>query len=318
VTGRPAGVSIVVPTVGRGSLGALIERLRPQLAAAPLPVQLLVMRDRRRAGPAATRNEGWRAARYEWVAFLDDDVLPAPDWFTVLLRDLHQPPEVGGVQGRIRVPRSDRPDDWEHNTTALADAAWATADMAYRRVALAAVGGFDERFPRAYREDADIAYRVRAAGWRLVLGARGVTHPVRPEGPWISLRTQRGNADDALLRRLYGPHWHRLLAAPVGRRRRHAVVTLVGLAALGLAGVAGARGIGDVAARRARLAGCVAGSLWSAGTAEFMVVRARQAPGSPRGALLVTSVLIPPLALAHWLRGWLRHRTARRHPSTQA
>jgi hypothetical protein len=284
------------------------------LAAVPLPVELLVMHDRRRSGPAAMRNEGWRAARYEWVAFLDDDVLPASDWFTMLLRDLDQPPDVGGVQGRIEVPRSDRPDDWEHNTTALAEAAWVTADMAYRRVTLAAVGGFDERFPRAYREDADLAYRVRAAGWRLVLGARSVTHPVRLEGPWISLRTQRGNADDALLRRLYGPHWHRLLAAPVGRRRRHAVLTLAGLAALGLAGMPG---IGDAAARRARLAGCVAGSLWLAGTAEFAVARARQAPGSPRGALLVTSVLIPPLAVAHWLRGWLRHRGARRRPSTR-
>jgi hypothetical protein len=79
-------------------------------------------------------------------------------------------------------------------------------------------------------------------------------------------------------------------------------------------------GIGDAAARRARrarLAGCVAGSLWLAGTAEFAVARARQAPGSPRGALLVTSVLIPPLAVAHWLRGWLRHRGARRRPSTR-
>ena len=33
--------------------------------------------------------------------------------------------------------------------------------MAYRRAALVAVDGFDERFPRAYREDADLALRVR-------------------------------------------------------------------------------------------------------------------------------------------------------------
>ena len=38
--------------------------------------------------------------------------------------------------------------------------------MAYRRAALAAVGGFDERFPRAFREDADLALRMMAAGWR--------------------------------------------------------------------------------------------------------------------------------------------------------
>ncbi|NES35223.1 transferase, partial [Micromonospora sp. PPF5-17] len=46
------------------------------------------------------------------------------------------------------------------------------------------------------------------------------------------------------------------------------------------------------------------------GTAEF--ARARIAPG-PRAAdeiatMLVTSALIPPLAVAHWLRGWWRAR----------
>ena len=44
--------------------------------------------------------------------------------------------------------------------------------MAYRRDVLAAVGGFDERFPRAYREDADLGLRVVGAGWRIVRGAR--------------------------------------------------------------------------------------------------------------------------------------------------
>ena len=43
--------------------------------------------------------------------------------------------------------------------------------MAYRRAALESVHGFDERFPRAYREDADLAVRVRRAGWRLTRGS---------------------------------------------------------------------------------------------------------------------------------------------------
>ena len=43
-------------------------------------------------------------------------------------------------------------------------ASWITADMTYRRSALAEVGGFDERFPRAFREDADLALRLQAGG----------------------------------------------------------------------------------------------------------------------------------------------------------
>jgi glycosyltransferase involved in cell wall biosynthesis len=298
-------ISIVIPTIGRPSLEALLERLRPQLDFAPVPVELIVVHDDRGAGPAATRNEGWRKASYDWVVFLDDDVLPAPDWLTALLADLDQPPAVGGVQGVIRVPAPDRPTDWAVNTARLADAVWATADMAYRRAALVEVDGFDERFPRAYREDADLAYRVRRRGWRLVRGARTTEHPVRAESPWACLRTQRGNADDALLRRLYGGRWHGVLNAPRGRRRGHAVVTACG--ALAVCGAAArAAGVG-----RARPVAVVAGLGWLAGTADFALARSRRAPGSQRLPLLATSVLIPPLAIGHWLRGWLRYRGAR-------
>jgi Glycosyl transferase family 2 len=296
----PDGVSIVVPTVGRPSLSALLERLRPQVAGAAVPVELLVVHDTAGRGPAATRNAGWRGARYPWVAFLDDDVLPPDDWLDRLLADLDQPADVGGVQGRLHVPVPARRGDWAATTAGLERAAWATADMAYRRAALAGVGGFDERFPRAYREDADLAYRVRRAGWRLVVGARTTVHPVRPESPWISLRTQRGNADDALLRRLYGPDWHRLLDAPAGRRRRHAVIVVAGVTALTLA------------ALPCRQAARLAGAVWLAGSVEFAAARLRAAPGARDqfAPLLATSVLIPPLAVGHWLTGWLRHRHA--------
>jgi glycosyltransferase involved in cell wall biosynthesis len=285
-------ISIVVPTIGRPSLQALLDRVRPQLSTVDVPVELCVVHDDSRAGPAATRNQGWRGARYDWVAFLDDDVLPDPDWLAALVEDLDQPARVGGVQGRLRVPLPDRPDDWAVNTAELARAPWATADMAYRRAALVAAGGFDERFPRAYREDADLAYRVRCHGFELRVGRRRTAHPVRPEGPWTCLRAQRGNADDALLRHRYGPRWHEKLQAPRGRRRRHAIVT--GLAALSLAAALAGR-------RRVAVA---AGLGWLAGTTEFAVARAREAPGSARLPLVATSILIPPLAIGHWLRGW--------------
>ncbi|OLE29505.1 MAG: hypothetical protein AUG44_03750 [Actinobacteria bacterium 13_1_20CM_3_71_11] len=294
------GISIVVPTIGRPTLTDLLDRLRPQLLDPPVPVELLVVRDVDRRGPAATRNRGWRDARYEWVAFLDDDVLPPPDWLAALARDLRAPADVGGVQGRLVVPVRERT-DWAACTAGLERAWWATADMAYRRTALARAGGFDERFPRAYREDADLAYRVTRLGYRLVLGERRTTHPVRAESPWVSLRGQRGNADDALLRRLWGPQWHDLLAAPRGRRRRHAGTVALALAGLGLAALG------------RRRAATVAALGWAAATAEFTAARLRAAPGARRELvpLVVTGVLIPPLAIGNWLAGWYRHRGAR-------
>ncbi|WP_433718248.1 glycosyltransferase family 2 protein [Actinoplanes sp. CA-051413] len=324
------GVSVVVPTLGRPSLTALLSALAAG-APAPLPVELLLVDDRpapaeelelppgvdakiltgRAAGPAAARNVGWHAASHEWVAFLDDDVLPDPDWFVRLAADLTgASASTGGVQGRLRVPLpSDRrPTDWERVTAALADGAWITADMAYRRAALEAAGGFDERLPRAFREDAELAYRVRAAGWGLVRGSRTVTHPVRPEDRWVSVRTQRGNADDALLRRLYGPGWRGKLDIPPGRRPRHLAVTAAGTLA------AGALVTALLTRRRGALTvAAAAAAAWGAGTAEFAAARIKPGPRDRREVvtMLATSAAIPPAAVAHWLRGWFRWRGAR-------
>jgi len=350
-----AGVTVVVPTLGRPSLTVLLDTLA-SADPAPLPVEILVVDDRtdrrepltapgakvltgRAAGPAAARNVGWRAADSEWVAFLDDDVVPDPDWLVRLAADLADVgPDVGGVQGRVRVPlpAGRRLTDWERVTAALADGEWITADMAYRTAALDRAGGFDERLPRAFREDAELAHRVRTAGWRLVRGERTVTHPVRPESRWISLRAQRGNADDALLRRLYGPRWRQVLGVPPGRRHRHAAITAAGVVALGCAAAGwlvnrAPRDLGvvvgtkmDEARVRATITprsrgvwgrvwytgAAAAGAAWLAGTAEFAAARIAPGPRDRREVvtMLATSVAIPPVATAHWLRGWWRWR----------
>ncbi|WP_067500551.1 glycosyltransferase family 2 protein [Actinoplanes sp. TFC3] len=336
------GVSVVIPTVGRPSLTALLTALAAA-EPAPVPVEFLVVDDRpdptpllalppgievkvltgHAAGPAAARNVGWRAAEQEWVAFLDDDVLPDSDWLTRLAADVMVAgAKVGGVQGNLRVPLPPdrRATDWERVTAALSDGAWITADMAYRRTALQATGGFDERLPRAFREDAEIAFRVREAGYELVKGARTVTHPVRPENRWVSVRTQRGNADDALLRRLYGPGWRDCLGIPPGRRLRHALVAAAGglaLACAGAAWVEGRFGGGVRSARSGRsgwgVAAAVASGVWVVGTAEFAVVRIAPGPRTPREvtSMVLTSAVIPPVAVAHWARGWIRWRGAR-------
>jgi glycosyltransferase involved in cell wall biosynthesis len=329
------GVSVVVPTLGRPSLAGLLDALAPADGVLAMPIELVLVDDRRdrstplppvppvlapvtrvvagtAAGPAAARNVGWRAASYPWVAFLDDDVVPGPDWLSRLADDLDVDDDVVGVQAVVEVPLPEHrpPTDWERVTGGLARAKWITADMAYRRDALAAVGGFDERFPRAYREDADVAYRLRRTGGRLTVGARRTVHPVRPESGWISLRTQRGNADDALLRRLYGPGWRELLDVEPGRRHRHALVTLTGVAAL--VSAAGAAALPGTGRRASGALAALAGAAWLTGTAELAAARIRPGPRTPAeiGRMLVTSAVIPPLAVGHWVRGWLRHRRA--------
>ncbi|HEX2236368.1 MAG TPA: glycosyltransferase, partial [Actinomycetota bacterium] len=196
----------------------------PEIPAA-LADRVRLVRGARR-GPAAARNAGWRAAAgAAWVAFLDDDVVVPPDWTRRLVADLARlDGAVAGSQGRVRVPLPEgrRPTDWERNVAGLANARWATADMAYRRSPLRLVGGFDESFPRAYREDADVALRLLGAGFRLVQGDREVVHPVGPSGFWASVRAQAGNADDAVMAARHGRGWRARAGAPPGRRPLHA------------------------------------------------------------------------------------------------
>ncbi|MEU2335412.1 glycosyltransferase [Streptomyces sp. NPDC006654] len=317
--------SVVVPTIGRACLADCLRALdaatghppeeivvvddRPD-PAAPLPLGAAgTLRDRVRVlhtggrGPAAARNTGWRTVGTPWTVFLDDDVQVLPDWSRRLAADLDGAgPATGGVQGRLTVPLPDgrRPTDWERGTAGLENAAWATADMAYRTQALSAVGGFDERFRRAFREDADLALRIQEAGWALRRGQRVTRHPVRAAGPWVSVRAQRGNADDVLMNRLHGADWWDRARAPRGRLPRHAVVTATALAAVVLA----------LAGRRR--AAAVAGALWAAGTAEFALARVLPGPRTARetATMAATSVLIPPLAVRHWLTGLIRHRRA--------
>lgn len=314
----------VIPTTGRENLRELLAALRAGVQEVlvvddrpapadeiPVPgggIPVRVLRSGGR-GPAGARNVGWAAARTEWVVFLDDDVLPGAGWAEALQRDLDgAAADVGAVQARISVPLPQHraPTDWERCTAALAEARWITADMAYRRAALVEAGGFDESFPRAYREDADLALRVTELGWRIARGQRCTTHPVRAEDPLVSLRMQRGNADNATMRRKHGRRWRERIGEGPGRIRRHALTIVSGM--LGIAGILLRRK--DIA-----LAGAAG---WLALTGEFAWRRIAPGPRTGRevAAMLVTSAAIPPAACYHRLRGELRpHRPVPGPPS---
>ena len=301
-TARAPRFDIVVPTSGRPSLERLLQSLEGSGAR---PGRVLVVRDHDRAGPAAARNRGWRAATSEWVVFLDDDVVLPPEWGAALVRDLAGvPDDAAGVQGHIRVPLPDDrpPTDWERNVAGLERACWASADIAYRRSALARAGGFDERFPRAYREDADLALRMMGMGLRMSAGSRHVIHPVGDAGTWVSVRKQAGNMDDALMRRLHGRGWRERADVPRGRRPAHVAITLSGAIAVGAALL-----------RRPALAAPAAAG-WLAGTAELAVRRIAPGPRTARevATMALTSAAVPAAATAWWLAGLARWSGTRR------
>lgn len=310
---------VVIPTVGRPSLLTVLEGLAD--GDGPLPERIILADDRSTVdgpllpgpvptlleplvtvvrsgggGPAAARNVGWRAGAAPWVAFLDDDVHPPAGWRAALALDVSLiADDVAASQGRVSVPlpADRRPTDWERNVAGLETARWATADMAYRRRVLEEVGGFDERFPRAYREDADLGLRVVDAGHRIVRGRRTMIHPVRPADAGVSLRMQAGNAEDPFMRALHGRGWRSRADVPGGRRPWH----------LATVGAAATAAIGTIRGHR-RLA-ATGGLLWLGLTADFAWRRIAPGPRTREevGRMLWTSAVLPFSAAAHWLRG---------------
>lgn len=202
-----------------------------------------------------------------------------------------------GVCGRIVVPLPSAPTDYERDAAGLETAEFATANCFYRRDALEVVGGFDERFTAAWREDADLFFSLLERGYRVARASEAVViHPVRP-APWgISIRQQRKSMFNALLYKKH-PALYRQRIQPTPPLHYYGIV---GALLAALVGIVSGRG---------RLA-LMGGGLWLALTGRFCARRLRGTSHAPRhlAEMAVTSALIPPLSVFWRLRGALKYR----------
>lgn len=139
-------------------------------------------------GPAAARNAGWRAASAELIAFIDDDCVPGPEWLSAGLAEFSDP-AVGVVQGRTLRPADS--DGYSHTPLTvvrevLTPSPWFEAcNVFYRRSALEAVGGFDERFGRfPCSEDTYLGWAVLDRGWERAWAEKAVVEHEITDRPW--------------------------------------------------------------------------------------------------------------------------------------
>lgn len=133
-------------------------------------------------GPASARNAGFRASSSDVIAFIDSDCVADPNWLASVTPMLTEQAEgVGGPLRNVSPPGwvSDYLDACEFFRQRIRNGQvdyLLTANAAFRRDALARVGGFDER-PGVWAEDADLSFRLKQEGYTLLLAPTGaVTH----------------------------------------------------------------------------------------------------------------------------------------------
>lgn len=243
---RPA-VTVIVPFIGPDvALTACLEALgglalrpgdeilvadnRPQ-PGAPAPaggVHVIRAAGVRAAGFA--RNRAAAVAHGEWLVFLDADTRPAPD---LLDRYFDPPPgpdtavlaggirDVPGAAGAAARHSAGRCQMSQRATLDRAGTPYAqSANLAVRRTAFTAAGGFDERIRSG--EDADLCFRLQRAGWRLEERDRArVEHVSRPDLRGLLTQVARHGSGARWLQRRYpgefAPAGARALAAITGR-----------------------------------------------------------------------------------------------------
>jgi glycosyltransferase involved in cell wall biosynthesis len=202
VAGTLPFFSIVVPTYSRpDALGRCLRALG-ELDYPPSRHEIIVVDDgsegpnRRRieatcadagarlvrrphAGPAAARNVGSAHARGDYLAFVDDDCEPAPDWLARLAAQFVDHPDaaiggrtLNGLPANLYSTASQLlvdylyvayRDEWRGEPRFLA-----SNNIAFPRQAFAAVGRFDLTFPLAAGEDRELCDRWHESGRWLV------------------------------------------------------------------------------------------------------------------------------------------------------
>lgn len=139
-------------------------------------------------GFAPACNQGNRLARGQWLALLNNDAWPEPQWLETLLVATKHDSKIGMVASKMLFAhnpiminscgialdwmgiawdwRGGETDDPTENALLEIFGPCGGAGL-YSRAMLAEIGGFDDDF-FVYLEDVDIAWRARLAGWQAV------------------------------------------------------------------------------------------------------------------------------------------------------
>jgi len=140
-------------------------------------------------GPAKARNAGATRANGDVIVFLDSDCAPEKNWLNEMLQPFENE-KVAGVQGAYRsqqpslVAQFDQADiEYRYERMKrVKKLDWiGSYSAAYKRKIFLDEKGFDETFPKASGEDAELSYRLAEKGFVLVFAPKAIVFHTHPE-----------------------------------------------------------------------------------------------------------------------------------------
>ena len=170
------------------------DRVASALAGAGRPDCPVRHLRRPRQGLSASRNVALAEAAHAVVAFTDDDCVPDGRWIATVHEALTADPDLAAVTGRVLPLGEERPGTHvvsprdstmarEYTGRAVPWTVGTGGNFAARREWLTRAGGFDERLGAGSAgraaEDADLLYRLLAAGGRIRYEPRAVVYHER-------------------------------------------------------------------------------------------------------------------------------------------
>ncbi len=180
--------------IDNGSSDHAVENLQEKTSGLEFQIKILD----RNEGFAKANNIGIRLARGKWIALLNVDAFPEPDWLEKLLQAANQNPEYSSFASRqIQANTPERLDGagdvyhvsglaWRHYYNLPTEKFGHQAAEVFSPCGAAALylreeflhaGGFDEDY-FSYFEDIDLGFRLRLAGKKCLYVAEAVVHHV--------------------------------------------------------------------------------------------------------------------------------------------
>jgi len=249
-------------------------------------------------GPATARNTGFVHTSGDLIVFTDDDCVPDVNFLSAYWRAYNKANsrEVA-FTGKVTVPLEGIPTDYEANIKQLETAEFITANCAISRDAFKAIGGFDESYTMAWREDSDLHFRLLQHGVPIITVSDAIVlHPVRKAKWSVSLATERKNMFNALLYKKFPDYYlQKIRSKPPGKYYAMAALLPVGLAALFVS----------------RSMGSLLLGIWIILVITFAFSRIRNSSKQPThvAGILVTSALIPFLSVYWNLYGNIKFKS---------